>query len=103
MQRPEAATQFPAQSTLTVSVVDAAGKPVSGVPVSFEVAQNSTLQGMLDITPKQTTTGADGKVQATIMPSTAATTGSGHVLVLVDDKIEAVALTLERSKVRNTQ
>ena len=103
MQRPEASTQFPPQSTLTVSVVDASGKPASGVPVSFEVAQNSTLQGMLDITPKQTTTGADGKVQATIMPSTGATTGSGDVLVRVDDKTEAVAMTLEKSKVRNTQ
>ena len=103
MPRTEAATQFPPQSTLTVSVVDAAGKPVAGVPVAFEVAHNSMLHGMLDITPKQTTTGADGKVQATIMPSTAATIGTGEVLVRVDNVIEAVRMTLEKSKVRNTQ
>jgi hypothetical protein len=98
----DVAERFPPQSTLTVSVMDASGKPAAGVPVSFEVPQNSMLQGMLDITPKQTTTGADGKVQATIRPAPSATMGTGDVIVRVDNMTETVAMTLERGRVPNT-
>lgn len=99
----EAATRFPPSSTLTVSVMDAAGKPVAGVPVAFEVAENSMLKGMLDIDPQHKTTGADGKVVATIMPSPTATTGTGDVIVRVDGKSEAVQVTLDMSKIRRMQ
>jgi hypothetical protein len=98
----DVAERFPPRSTLTVAVKDAAGKPVAGVPVVFEVPQNSMLQGMLDITPKQTTTGADGKVQATIEPSTSATTGTGDFLVRVGNTSETVAMTLAKGRVPNS-
>lgn len=96
----EAATRFPPSSTLTVTVTDAAGKPVAGVPVAFEVPQNSMLKGMLDIDPQSKTTGADGKVQATVKPSPTATTGTGDFLVRVDGKSETVGITLDMSKIR---
>jgi hypothetical protein len=98
----DVAERFPPQSTLTVSVMDATGKPATGVPVSFEVPQNSMLQGMLDIAPKQTTTGADGKVQAIIKPAPSATTGTGNVIVRVDNMTETVGMTLEKGRVPNT-
>jgi 5-hydroxyisourate hydrolase-like protein (transthyretin family) len=98
----DVAERYPARSTLTVAVKDAAGKPAAGVPVAFEVPQNSMLQGMLDITPKQTTTGADGKVQVTIEPSTSASTGTGDLLVRVGDTTETVAMTLAKSRVPNS-
>jgi hypothetical protein len=98
----DVAERFPPRSTLTVAVKDAAGQPVAGVPVVFEVPQNSMLQGMLDITPKQTTTGADGKVQATIEPSTSASTGTGDFLVRVGDVTETVAMTLAKGRVPNS-
>ena len=97
-----AAEKYPPSSTLTVSVMDAAGKPVSGVPVSFEVPQNSMLQGMLAIDPQQKSTGADGKVQATLKPTRSATSGTGNVLVRVANKTETVGVTLEQSKIRKT-
>jgi hypothetical protein len=97
------ATRFPPSSTLTVSVKDGAGNPVAGVPVAFEVPQNSMLNGMLDIDPQHKTTDADGKVQATIMPSPAATTGTGDVIVRVDDKSDTVRVTLDMSKIRRMQ
>ena len=95
----DVAERFPSQSTLTVAVKDAAGKPVAGVPVVFEVPQNSMLQGMLAITPPQMTTGADGTVHATIQPSTSATTGTGDVLVRVGNTTETVAMTLAKGRV----
>jgi hypothetical protein len=98
----DAAERYPARSTLTVAVKDTAGKPVAGVPVAFEVPRNSMLQGMLAITPKQTTTGADGTVQATIEPSTGATTGTGDVLVRVGDTTETVAMTVAKGRVPNS-
>lgn len=97
--RTEAASRFPPSSTLTVSVKDAAGKPVAGVPVAFEVPRNSMLKGMLDINPQSETTGADGKVQATITPTPAATTGTGDVIVRVGNESETVGLTLDMSKI----
>jgi hypothetical protein len=96
----DAATKFPPASTLTVAVMDAAGQPVAGVPVVFEMAQNSMLHGMLSIEPQQETTGADGKVQATIKPTSSATTGTGDVIVRVDNMIETVGVTLDQSKIR---
>ena len=96
----DAAERFPSQSMLTVSVMDAAGKPAAGVPVAFEVPQNSMLQGMLDITPKKATTGADGKVQATIQPAPSATRGTGDILVRVDNMTETVGMSLDMSKIR---
>jgi len=98
----EAATRFPPASTLTVSVMDAAGKPAAGVPVDFEVPQNSTLQGMIAIDPQQKSTGADGTVQATITPTSSATTGTGDVLVRVDNKTQTVGVALDRSKIGKT-
>jgi Bacterial Ig-like domain (group 1) len=98
----EAATRFPPSTTLTVSVKDAAGNPVAGVPVAFEVPQNSMLSGMLDINPQYETTDADGKVHATITPSPTATRGTGDVIVRVDDKIETVGVTLDMSRIRPT-
>jgi hypothetical protein len=98
----DVAERFPPRSTLTIAVKDAAGKPAAGVPVAFEVPRNSMLQGMLDITPKQTTTGADGKVQATIEPSTSASTGTGDVLVRVGNTTETVAMTLAKGRVPNS-
>jgi 5-hydroxyisourate hydrolase-like protein (transthyretin family) len=85
---------------LTVSVMDAAGRPAAGVPVAFEVPQNSMLRGMLDITPKKATTGADGKVQATIQPAPSATRGTGDILVRVDNMTETVGMSLDMSKIR---
>ena len=99
----EAADRFPPSTTLTVAVTNAAGQPVAGVPVAFEVPQNSMLKGMLDIDPQSKTTGADGKVQATITPSPTATTGAGDILVRVDDKTETVGLWLDTSKIRRMQ
>jgi hypothetical protein len=98
----DVAERFPPRSMLTVSVMDASGKPVAGVPVAFEVPQNSMLHGMLDITPQRTTTGSNGKVQVTIQPSTSATTGTGDVLVRVDNTTETVGLTLAKGRVPNS-
>jgi 5-hydroxyisourate hydrolase-like protein (transthyretin family) len=98
----EAATRFPPSSTLTVAVMDAAGKPVAGVPVAFDVPQNSMLQGMVSIDPQQKSTGADGTVQATITPTPSATSGTGDVIVRVADKFDTVGVTLEQSKIRKT-
>lgn len=98
----DAATRFPPASTLTVSVMDAAGKPVAGVPVAFEVPQNSMLKGMVSIEPQQKSTGADGKVEATLKPTPSATSGTGDVLVRVDNKTETVGVSLEMSKIQKT-
>ena len=99
----EAADLYPPRTTLTVAVTDSAGHPVSGVPVAFDVAQNSMLQGMLNITPQQETTGPDGKVQATVEPSSTATTGTGDVLVRVGDTTQSVQLTVDKSPIRRTK
>jgi hypothetical protein len=94
------ADTFPPSATLTVEVKNASGQPVPGVPVAIEVAQDSTLQGMLNITPQQSTTGEDGMAHITVQPSSSATTGAGQVMARVDDMTQTVGLAVELSRVR---
>ena len=96
----ETARLYPPSTTLTVTVKDAAGNPVSGVPVTFDVASNSMLKGLLSIKPERQETGHNGEVQATLEPTARATTGTGDILVHVNGQIQAVPITVNQSPVR---
>jgi len=98
--RPDIATMYPPATTLTVSVKDASGAPVAGVPVRFAVPQNSMLQGSLEFQPQYQTTDANGTVEVMIAPTSSATTGSGQILVQVANTTETVGITVDKSKLR---
>jgi len=83
--------QLPRFSTLTVRVQDAQGRPVDGVPVTFELepewAESITL------TPSQTST-RGGIAQAILSESQ--TTGVVHVMARVDNMTAQARLTVQR-------
>ena len=83
--------QLPRSSTLTVRVQDAQGRPVDGVPVTFQLepewAESITL------TPSQTST-RGGIAQAILSESQ--TTGVVHVMARVDNVTAQSRLTVQR-------
>jgi hypothetical protein len=95
--RPHIATMYPPATTLTVSVKDASGAPVAGVPVGFAVPQNSMLQGSLEFQPRYQTTDANGTVEVMVSPTDSATTGVGQILVQVGNTTDTVGITIDRS------
>jgi hypothetical protein len=99
-QGSDTADRFPPSATLTVRVEDASGTPVAGVPVQIGVEQDSTLQGMLLITPEQETTNTEGEVQATVKPTSNATTGAGYMIARVDGTADRIGVAIDKSRVR---
>lgn len=91
------AYRCPPAATLVVAVEDQAGKPVAGVPVTFTVAPDSMIQGMVSISPQQTTTGADGIAHARLRPTREATKGVGEILARVGNTTQEVGLTVRPS------
>jgi hypothetical protein len=83
------ARQFPQIAELTVHVQDAQGRPVDGVPVTFEV--ESAWVGGITLTPSQTST-RDGIARATI--SEPRTTGVIRVMARVDNTTAQARLTV---------
>jgi hypothetical protein len=98
--RPQVASMYPPATTLTVSVKDASGAPVAGMPVRFAVPTNSMLHGSLEFQPPYQTTDANGTVEVTVSPTVAATTGAGLILVEVANTTETVGITIDRSMFR---
>jgi 5-hydroxyisourate hydrolase-like protein (transthyretin family) len=95
------ASMFPASTAVTVSVRDTAGKPVAGVPVRFEVPQNSALQGSVSITPQSATTDQDGKAKVQMQTTSSATTGAGNVLARVDNMTNEIGISVDMAKLRS--
>jgi hypothetical protein len=91
------ASRLPPSATLIVTVEDQAGNPAAGVPVTFAAAPDSMLQGMVAISPQRVTTGADGTAQATLRPTSAATTGTGKIIARAGDITEEVWITFQTS------
>jgi hypothetical protein len=83
--------QLPRSSTLTVRVQDAQGRPVDGVPVTFELEPEWAESIML--TPSQTSTHG-GIAQAILSESQ--TTGVVRVMARVDNMTAQARLTVQR-------
>src|SRR5262245_9399041 len=91
---------YPPATSVIVTVVNAAGQPMAGVPVTFKLTQGIVAQDALVLAPKRTTTNHDGKAEAILKPVTGKTeaflqpvtgrAGMGTVLVQVDNLSEEV-------------
>lgn len=92
------ARQYPASAPVSVSVTDASGMPVSGVPVSFKVEPDSQLQGMVKISPEQATTQEGGMAFATVQVTKSATSGVGDIIAQVDNRSDRVSVTVRPSR-----
>ena len=83
--------QLPRSSTLTVRVQDAQGRPVDGVPVTFEVEPDWV--GRIALAPSQTST-RNGLARAIV--SDPKTTGVVRVMARVDTITAQARLTVQR-------
>ena len=84
------AAQFPQATELTVRVQDAQGRPVDGVPVTFEVEPG--WAGSASLSPSQTTT--RGGIARAIF-SEPKTSGVVRVMARVDNTTAQVRLTIQ--------
>ena len=91
------ARQFPVSAPINVSVTDASGRPVSGVPVSFKVDPDSQLKGMVKISPQQATTQKGGMAFATVEVTNSATSGVGDIIAQAGNRSDRVAVTVHPS------
>jgi hypothetical protein len=85
--------QFPPVAELIVQVKDAQGRPVDGVPVTFEV--ESGWVGGISLAPSQSST-RGGIARATI--SDPRTTGVVHVMARVDNTTAQARLLVQSYK-----
>ena len=83
--------QFPRASALIVRVQDAQGRPVDGVPVTFEIETGWAMSRSLE--PSPTTT--RGGIARAIL-SEPQTTGVVHVMARVDNVTAQSRLTVQR-------
>src|SRR2546421_13030563 len=85
------AAEFPQATELIVRVQDAQGRPVDGVPVTFEV--EPSWAPSIALAPSPTTT-RGGIARAVV--STPQTTGVVHILARVDTMTAQARLTVEK-------
>lgn len=84
-------TSFPQTAELIVRVQDVQGRPVDGVPVTFEVEPE--WAGSVAIAPSQTST-RGGRARAIL--SEPQTTGVVRVMAQVDNRTAHATLTVQR-------
>jgi hypothetical protein len=99
---------YPPATSVIVTVVNAAGQPIEGVPVTFKLTQGFVAQDALILSPKRTTTNHDGRAEAILQPIAgkseavfqplAGKAGIGSVLVQVDNLSEEVKVDVALAK-----
>jgi len=87
--------EFPTVSTLTVHVLDVNQKPLSGVPVTFEMAPG--CKSIATLTPNRAVTAEGGMAQAKVTSDD--TTGLCHLTVQVDNVTQKVRILVLQPEV----
>jgi hypothetical protein len=95
-----AASRIPPVTRIRVTVQNAAGQPVAGVPVTFALPPDPAGQDALALSPQGDTTNRDGTAEAILQHGAGkATPGVSTVLVRVDNMTDAVRVHVSLVKV----